>query len=982
MGGSISVTSKLGEGSTFRVRLMMEVCDDSTIRRGLGTSGSYSDSPDLSAVSMNDTTASANNTPTAAATTGTSWSMNAIEKESEPMARARREHKILIADDLELNCKLLSRMVTSMGYTSQIAHDGLEAIDAIKADMAEVRAKMLSEGIVDPPPSSSFLCVFLDLNMVNLDGWGTLAKIRGELGLTQLPVIAITAESLQPKRAQEAGFTLSLGKPFRKPALLAVLEPLLRNRVKMEEASTSNSTPTPMNNLSSSGSSKSESHESETPSQDAFSPSSGSNTPESPVNALKAPRNNAMLSHHGLMSPTRGGGGGSTPPNLHHLVYPPPRPPTSSSAASQIPELQAHALQHLHDAAQRSISPPSTTDESSTNTTNSPSSTTPSPSVSGNSSNDMPHLSHSTTSSGTSLTTDPSMIPLMIHRRAHSDNPSSTAQSPPVRPSSHQRVAISAATSGAHPTSSCTPSSHRHSWNDSARSDDGSDMSHSVSPLQIPRAVHSSSSTRVRGTHSPLSLSGSPRIISRHLIIEPTNHLLSKRATSAQAHRPGRNGNGSGNGGNGLPSTNALSKSIHMPPHSNMSSLISDSIVSTGGTGSSGGSGSGSGSGGSSGSSGNSSNTLTSDGYSSGSGRRAHATRSLRDNHSPFLDTPASIPPLHPNLTLMPSPHMALDERSPVSRQQQPPKSDLSSTKTTDDKSSSVDSTSTATDSNCTPVHSSHMRSDDSASRPSSFGLSDESVSSSSPSSQSRSIGMTPARSASVPVTSNTLKPPNTNTRKRPSSGSSTYGSSSHSRKNRDSNDSASHAMDGLGQHQHHVARSFTSSSPNRSSTGSDSLSSLSQASGSETDDGHRSAHRRSTHHRRRRAGRSSIPSQSNQRRSVAPTPIPAHQLSTANATDIDPIDLQQSQADVVPPPSASPSAVVVERHTPPLAVHSTVPSSVSHPYPPLNCLPDAPPAYPRPWPTQLFDGEYKERKKKKSHFSHQHADRQHASSH
>ena len=274
MCGRIDVTSEVGVGSVFTAQLELEVCDDESIRRGLGTSaGSYSNSPNLrrmvnahhakieaaalaatapstpAGVLGVDTTAQPMPTPHPADSNAaillpspgivaaSSYSPASIAPSTDPIPETSSPaagggvdggmERVLVVDDQLPNRKLLKRMMTSLGFEVDIANDGEEALELIRAHTKTSRGASDGSPTEVAAPSCAYLCVFLDLNMPRMDGWTCVSHIRGDMHLAELPVIALTAESVDPAKAAEAGFTMALSKPFRKPALLNILEPLL-----------------------------------------------------------------------------------------------------------------------------------------------------------------------------------------------------------------------------------------------------------------------------------------------------------------------------------------------------------------------------------------------------------------------------------------------------------------------------------------------------------------------------------------------------------------------------------------------------------------------------------------------------------------------------------------------------------------------------------------------------------------------------------
>ena len=123
---------------------------------------------------------------------------------STPVARS-----ILVADDSDVNRKILARILTSLRYRPVMACDGLQAVEAIKAQLAAGGAP--------------FLCVFMDISMPHLDGYEATRHIRA-LGCA-VPIIALTANALseERKKALECGMNAFQTKPIRKVELHKLL---------------------------------------------------------------------------------------------------------------------------------------------------------------------------------------------------------------------------------------------------------------------------------------------------------------------------------------------------------------------------------------------------------------------------------------------------------------------------------------------------------------------------------------------------------------------------------------------------------------------------------------------------------------------------------------------------------------------------------------------------------------------------------------
>ena len=117
---------------------------------------------------------------------------------------APRRQRILIADDSPAIRECLSKLLEQADYEVQQAANGQEALE----QLAEAR----------------FDLMLLDLNMPELDGWGTLERIR--LQHPALPVVVITAQPNQQDWMQRLGAVALLEKPLDLPLLFQTLSEL------------------------------------------------------------------------------------------------------------------------------------------------------------------------------------------------------------------------------------------------------------------------------------------------------------------------------------------------------------------------------------------------------------------------------------------------------------------------------------------------------------------------------------------------------------------------------------------------------------------------------------------------------------------------------------------------------------------------------------------------------------------------------------
>ena len=126
-----------------------------------------------------------------------------------------KSFKILIADDLPDNLKLLARYLENEGYDYIQAKDGEETLEKVRSEMPDL--------------------VLLDVNMPKKDGFTVLAEIRADPATKHIPVIILTAARLGPMDIQSG---LNLGaddyvtKPFDRRELFA----RIRTKLRVKEA--------------------------------------------------------------------------------------------------------------------------------------------------------------------------------------------------------------------------------------------------------------------------------------------------------------------------------------------------------------------------------------------------------------------------------------------------------------------------------------------------------------------------------------------------------------------------------------------------------------------------------------------------------------------------------------------------------------------------------------------------------------------------
>jgi sigma-B regulation protein RsbU (phosphoserine phosphatase) len=130
------------------------------------------------------------------------------------MAKKKSSERILVADDDATSRKLLSRILTSAGFSCTQTPDGIEALKSLQAD----------------PPS----LLLLDFDMPGMDGAEVLKKLRRDSNpaIAQIPAIMLTGHGGEESEVLclEAGADDFVTKPINQAVLRARIDTQLRLR--------------------------------------------------------------------------------------------------------------------------------------------------------------------------------------------------------------------------------------------------------------------------------------------------------------------------------------------------------------------------------------------------------------------------------------------------------------------------------------------------------------------------------------------------------------------------------------------------------------------------------------------------------------------------------------------------------------------------------------------------------------------------------
>lgn len=148
--------------------------------------------------------------------TGTTHRVMSSTKVDSSAAQWLYGLKLLVVDDSDLNLELASLLLQQQGADVQMRCNGREAVNALR-DQANF-----------------YDAVLMDIQMPEMDGYEATRIIRQEMGMTRLPIIALTAGALpeEKKRAYSAGMTDFLTKPLDIAALISVVRRVVETERK------------------------------------------------------------------------------------------------------------------------------------------------------------------------------------------------------------------------------------------------------------------------------------------------------------------------------------------------------------------------------------------------------------------------------------------------------------------------------------------------------------------------------------------------------------------------------------------------------------------------------------------------------------------------------------------------------------------------------------------------------------------------------
>ncbi len=135
-----------------------------------------------------------------------------ILEESTPLSsqdNASHNISVLIVEDNPMNQKLATAVLGRMGYRSEVAENGIKALEKLKAKKYDL--------------------ILMDIQMPEMDGYETTRQIRTVLKL-EVPIVAMTAHALVGEREHclQVGMNDFVSKPFQMNDLYKVVRKMLQ----------------------------------------------------------------------------------------------------------------------------------------------------------------------------------------------------------------------------------------------------------------------------------------------------------------------------------------------------------------------------------------------------------------------------------------------------------------------------------------------------------------------------------------------------------------------------------------------------------------------------------------------------------------------------------------------------------------------------------------------------------------------------------
>ena len=127
---------------------------------------------------------------------------------------SKRNALVLIVDDVEINREILGEIVSEMGYETQLAESGIQALECIKERLPNL--------------------VLLDISMPEMDGYELCRRLKADVHTRDIPIIFISAFDKTTDIVK--GFELGGGDYITKPFIPELVKARVNVHLKLYEA--------------------------------------------------------------------------------------------------------------------------------------------------------------------------------------------------------------------------------------------------------------------------------------------------------------------------------------------------------------------------------------------------------------------------------------------------------------------------------------------------------------------------------------------------------------------------------------------------------------------------------------------------------------------------------------------------------------------------------------------------------------------------
>lgn len=135
--------------------------------------------------------------------------------------------QLLLVEDVPVNQQIATELLKGEGAEVDVASSGIEALEQLRK------------------APDYYDLILMDVQMPDLDGYETTGKIRGSLGLTEIPIIAMTANAMRSDKyaCLAAGMNDHIGKPFHIDDVVARILQFVQTKTKTKTKTTPLSPP-------------------------------------------------------------------------------------------------------------------------------------------------------------------------------------------------------------------------------------------------------------------------------------------------------------------------------------------------------------------------------------------------------------------------------------------------------------------------------------------------------------------------------------------------------------------------------------------------------------------------------------------------------------------------------------------------------------------------------------------------------------------